>query len=176
LLEFIKFYLARRCQRVLLNGFCSSYLNITSGVPQGSILGPLFFLIYINDLIENIESESFLFADDVSLLAVCDTWEICETKLNNDLNMLYSWSTQWLLTFNTSKSYYMLIYNLSKINNNIHLNLKLNQVNINQVAMHKHLGVVLNESLGWTDHVDHFISGCQKDLAFCIKLEIIYRG
>ena len=70
LLKLIQSFLTNRFQRVLLNGQTSEWLSVKAGVPQGSILGPLFILIYINDLSENIESTVKLFADDTSLFSV----------------------------------------------------------------------------------------------------------
>ena len=68
-LSLLKSFLSNRFQRVVLNGQCSSWSSVLAGVPQGSILGPLLFLIYINDLPENLQSTVKLFADDTSLLS-----------------------------------------------------------------------------------------------------------
>ena len=71
LLALIKSYLMNRKQRVVLNGKCSEWSEITAGVPQGSVLGPLFFLIYINDLVDGLSSDAKRFADDTSLFTYC---------------------------------------------------------------------------------------------------------
>ena len=70
LFKIIKDFLANHQQRVVLNGKSSCWSSITAGVPQGSVLGPLFFLLYINDLVDNVSSEAKLFADDTSLFTV----------------------------------------------------------------------------------------------------------
>ena len=171
LLRWIESYLSGRYQRVILNGSCSSFLAITSGVPQGSILGPLLFLIFINDLVDNIESDIFLFADDTSLLSIDESWEVCENKLNRDLDRLDNWSKDWLIHFNASKTEYLLISNKPKINQNVHLNLILGSSNINQVSTHKHLGVVLNETLTWTNHVDNVCNRVSKRLGLLYKVK-----
>ena len=86
LLETLANFLNDRKQRVVLNGHHSKWANIEAGVPQGSILGPLLFLIYINDLPDNLISNSKLFADDASLFSVINDKHLSPNKLNQDLN------------------------------------------------------------------------------------------
>ena len=85
LLNLLENYLSGRYQRVVLNGQTSSWTPVLAGVPQGSILGPLLFLIYINDLPNEFQSNAKLFADDTSLFAVADDKNVCANILNNDL-------------------------------------------------------------------------------------------
>ena len=93
-------YLSNRHQRVVLNGVQSAWLPLNSGVPQGSVLGPLLFLIYINDLTVNISSQIKLFADDASLfLPVRDT-AMCQQVLKKDLDTITKWAYQWKMKFN----------------------------------------------------------------------------
>ena len=87
-------------QRVVLNGQLSTWSNIESGVPQGSILDPLLFLIYINDLSEGLTTNVRLFADDVSLFSVVDNNDLSATNLNSDLSKIIAWASQWKMTFN----------------------------------------------------------------------------
>ena len=84
-LQLIKSFLRNRCQRVVLNGQSSSWLSIRAGVPQGSVLVPLFFLIYINDLPEGLNSEVKLFADDTSLFSIVNCINTSASTLNSDL-------------------------------------------------------------------------------------------
>ena len=88
LLNLIKHYLTDRSQRVLLNGQCSNWQPILAGVPQGSILGPLFFLMYINDLPDGLKSNVKLFADDTSLFSVVKSKEESASDLTNDLDII----------------------------------------------------------------------------------------
>ena len=88
LLSLIESYLYNRKHRVVLNGKCSQWSQITSGVPQGSVLGPLFFLVYINDLVDNISSEAKLFADDTSLFTIVYNEDIAADQLNRDLKTI----------------------------------------------------------------------------------------
>ena len=94
LLRLIKCFLKSRKQRVVLNGQASSCTNVVAGVPQGSILGPLFFLIYINDLSDDLSSNPKLFADDTSLFSVVHDKNISANEFNNDLRKISNWAYQ----------------------------------------------------------------------------------
>ena len=88
-------YLNNRKQRVVLNGSCSDYSDIESGVPQGSVLGPLLFLIYINDLERNIKSNINFFADDTMLFSIVKDPVTSGDDLNHDLDIIHQWAHQW---------------------------------------------------------------------------------
>ena len=111
LLKLIKSYLGFKKQRVVLNGSVSEFLNILSGVPQGSILGPLFFLVFLNDIIDNIECHISLFADDTSLLSIAKSWMTVEAELNLALTKVNIWAQKWLVTFNATKTVYLTFSN-----------------------------------------------------------------
>ena len=100
LLNVITDFLYQRKQRVVLNGQHSSWTNIEAGVPQGSILGPLFFLIYINDLSDGLTSNPKLFADDTSLFSVIHNINSTANDLNSDLMKISNWAFQWKMRFN----------------------------------------------------------------------------
>ena len=96
----IKNFLCDRKQRVVLNGLCSSWADIRTGVLQGSILGPLLFFIYINDLSNDIKSKCKLFADDTSLFSVVHGIDTSANDLNHDLEKISEWTFQWKMNFN----------------------------------------------------------------------------
>ena len=100
LLDLLSNFLSDRKQRVLLNGQTSEWRNVTAGVPQGSILGPLLFLIYINVLSGDLSSKAKLFADDTSLFSVTHDITTSANELNNDLNKISDWhfSEKWVST------------------------------------------------------------------------------
>ena len=93
-------YLKNRKQRVVLNGQTSEWKDIFAGVPQGSILGPLLFLIYINDLPDGLISNAKLFADDTSIFSVINDYTVSCDNLNSDLLKINNWAYQWKMSFN----------------------------------------------------------------------------
>ena len=100
LIDFLK-----NCQqRVVLNGQSSSWTKVNAGVPQGSILGPLLFLIYINDLPNGLQSNPKLFADDTSLFSTVQDITTSTVSLNNDLTKISEWAVQWKMNFNPDPS------------------------------------------------------------------------
>ena len=94
----MKHFSRNRKQRVVLNGQSSSWTNVKAGVPQGSILGPLLFLIYINDLADGLSSNTKLFADDTSLFSVIHDSVITTLELNSDPSRM--WAFHWKMSFN----------------------------------------------------------------------------
>ena len=90
LLHWFENYLAERKQAVVLHGSRSDYLTVPAGVPQGTVLGPLLFLIYINDIVEDIESVIKLFADDTSMYLCLENPHIRAEILNKDLEKIYN--------------------------------------------------------------------------------------
>ena len=104
LLSLLKSFLSNRFQRVVLNGQCSSWSSVLAGVPQGSILGPLLFLIYTNDLPENLQSTVKLFADDTSLFSTVCEPNISASQLDSDLKKISHWAYKWKMNFNPDLS------------------------------------------------------------------------
>ena len=146
-------YLAERKQRVVLPGAASSWKNIKAGVPQGSILGPLLFLIYINDIVEDIHSCIRLFADDTSLYIIVDNPLQAADTLNADLAKIHSWASKWLVSFNPSKSESIIFSR--KHNRPFHPPLNMDQQAINEVTSHKHLGLIFSNDCNWHEHIDY---------------------
>jgi len=104
ILEWIKSWLTNRKQRTVLNGCCSEWSYVISGVPQGSVLGPLLFVIFISDLDDCTKSISIMlkFADDTKLGNISVTEEDRE-NLQTTINDLLSWSDKWCMLFNVPK-------------------------------------------------------------------------
>ena len=102
-------YLHDKKQRVVLPGDTSNWSAIRAGVPQGSILGPLLFIIYINEIVEDIHSSIRLFADDTSLYIIVDDPSESAITLNSDLQKIQKWASEGLVTFNPAKSEALLL-------------------------------------------------------------------
>ena len=167
-------YLENREQRVSLNGQTSEWKKINSGVPQGSVLGPLLFLIYINDLPDGLTSMCKIFADDTSLFSkVLDINESAKT-LNIDLEKINQWAFQWKMQFNPdpNKEANEVIFS-RKMNNNLsYPHVKFNGNNITKCSDQKHLGVVLDSKLDFNTHIDQKIKKCNKLIGLMKRLSV----
>ena len=141
LLKLFKNYLHNRNHRVVLNGSYSDYYPIESGVPQGSILGPLLFLVYINDLEINIK----FFADDTMLFSIVKDPVTSASDLNQDLDMIYQWAHQWKMEVNPepTKQASEVLFSCKKNSVN-HPQLTFNGSAVIKVNEQKHLAFSLN--------------------------------
>ena len=159
LLDLLSSFLSDRKQRVLLNGQTSEWRNVTAGVPQGSILGPLLFLIYINDLSGDLSSKAKLFADDTSLFSVTHDITTSANELNNDLKKISDWAFQWKMSFNPdpSKQAQEVIFS-RKLKNVSHPPLVFNNANVSSCKSQKHLGVLLDSKLTFEEHYKTILS------------------
>ena len=158
LLEWFRDYLKARLQRVIIKGQNSDWGEIKAGVPQGSVLGPLLFLIYINDLVNGIQSGIRLFADDTTLFITVDDPDIAAEQLNNDMDSIKSWADQWLVNFNPGKTKAMTLSN----KNVQHPPLFFDNSELNNVSQHKHLGLTLTSTLSWSIHVNEIVQNASK--------------
>lgn len=155
LYDWFESYLSDHQQRVVVEGANSDWRRIEA-VPQGSVLGPLLFLIYINDLPDAINSDCFLFADDCFLLNEVTSPNVSASVLNNDLKSIASWANRWLVTMNSSKTKVMVFS--SKKNKPDHPLLFLNNTAIEEVPLHEHLGLTLSSNLSWRPHNNEDLS------------------
>jgi len=149
LLSFLKHYLTNRYQKVVVEGQSSEPGLIKAGVPQGSVLGPLLFLIYINDLPDNLVTNIKLFADDTSLYIEVEDPEQSAEIMNSDLQTIKSWADQWLVNFSASKTKLM----TCSFRNTNHPNIMFDNVLLTETKSNKHLGLTLCSNLNWSEHI-----------------------
>ena len=154
LLKLFQNYLNNRNQRVVLNGSSSEFSSIESGVPQGSILGPLLFLIYINDLEKNIKSNINFFADDNMRFSIVNVPHISASELNHDLDVINKWAYQWKLEFNPDplKQATEVLFSCKKNIFN-HPQIFFNGIVIAKVKEQKHLGLILESNFSFCKHL-----------------------
>ena len=169
LLTWFSDYLNDRKQRVVLPGASSSWTSVKAGVPQGSILGPLLFLLYINDIVEDINSSIRLFADDTSLYIIVDDPIHAAEQLNLDLAKIHHLADKWLVTFNPGKSESILLSR--KHNKPYHPPVLLNQTQITEVNSHKHLGIIFSNDCTWHEHLELVKSKAWKRINIMRKLK-----
>ena len=138
----------------------SDWLPVVSGVPQGSVLGPLLFLLYINDMPSTIQNSTVaLFADD-SIKNISD----CKL-LQKDIDSLYSWSVMWDLHFNTSKCQ---IISISRCKQLVNFDYKLNNISLERTDSVRDLGVDISSGIIWNNHVNRIVGKCNKMMGLII--------
>ena len=167
--NWFKSYLTNRKQYTFINGFSSSVNFISCGVPQGSVLGPLLFLLYINDL-PNISKklDFFLFADDTNIYFEAKTFSQLEKKMNKELKKLYTWLIVNRLALNISKTNFIVFHPQNKEKKRI--TIRINKYTIQEKNEIKYLGVILDASLTWKQHIDKLIKKLNKATAMLYKV------
>ena len=150
--NWVQSFLTNRTQQVLLEGNMSSPINVTSGVPQGSVLGPLLFLIYINDLPDYIQNNSTvkMFADD-TIIYHSITNQQDTNALQEDLDALQRWESDWLMHFHPQKCQTMHITNKRNI---IQSTYTIHNHNLQSTNTAKYLGIHIDSTLKWNTHIN----------------------
>ena len=165
-------YLTDRRQVVAVEGQKSETLEIKAGVPQGSRLGPLLFIVYMNDIIEEIESDILIFADDTSLFSTGSDPVETAKQLNRDLEKIQKWGDKWKVTFNAKKTKEM-IFSSKCLNNSPPVMFNYNQ--IDRVNLHKHLGVYLTPSLDWAVQLHEVCLKANRKLSVLRSVKLLSR-
>ena len=155
LLSWIRNFLYNRRQRVRVRATYSSWSSVLSGVPQGSVLGPLLFILYVNDLPDEVQSSLWLFADDSKMFRSITTVED-SVQLQNDINLLLAWCYKWQMSFNNTKCRFMTV---GRISNARHYTMDTysGDFSIPITEEETDLGVVFNKNLKFTNHVSHCV-------------------
>ena len=164
-LKLFESYLSNRSQYVKVNGVKSILKSILYGVPQGSILGPLLFLIFINDLPEATSLYIKLFADDTFLCAQNSCFTKLESEVNAELSKVASWFLSNKLTLNVSKSKFMIIF--KKLNS---ISVKIRTDSLAQCSSYKYLGIFIDKDLSWNTHIQHVTKKVLKACGAMAKL------
>lgn len=165
-------YLSNRQQRVVINGRHSEWANIHAGVPQGSVLGPLLFLVYINDLVDVVQHcQIRMFADDTCLFIESNNRKLAQQALDSDLASISVWADRWLVNFSPTKTEAMLISN--KTDEDSIPDITFQGSIIKNVSFHKHLGVYLSSNLKWAKHIDYLCDVACKKLWALKRLKYI---
>ena len=171
-LNLIGSYLEGRRQVVVVDGMKSETLEVKAGVPQGSRLGPLLFIIYMNDIIDDIESEILIFADDTSLMACGNDPAETAAQINRDLIKISLWATKWKVCFNPKKSK-DIIFSNKCLNNSPPL--VFGDTFIERVNKHKHLGLILTSSLDWGAQVNEVCLKANRKLSVLRSVKLLNR-
>ena len=162
--NWVNSFLSGRTQQVVVDGATSKTSPVTSGVPQGTILGPLLFLIFINDITSVVDPDTQLrlFADDCLIYRSIRSFDD-QLQLQRDLNSLAQWSHQWGMSFNASKC--KIISTTNHQSPHIHF-YHLNGVVLNYVEAIKYLGILIHDSLHFDPHIRDIVSRANSRLGF----------
>ena len=161
-LSWIKAFLTNRSQRVIVEGEASESVKVLSGVPQGTVLGPLLFLCFINDLPSHVTSQARLFADDCLLYRPIKTKQDHIT-LQQDLTNLEIWAKEWGMKFNAKNFYILRICRSKQASDHFY---SLDSHILEQVKENPYLGVLISEDLKWSKHINKTCRKAGSILAF----------
>lgn len=170
LLVWFEDYLKNRMQRVVINGQFSDWCKVEAGVPQGSVLGPLLFILYINDITSAVEFANIrLFADDTCLFIEVDNREEAANMIERDLAGIEQWADRWLVDFGAHKTKSLTISRKPDPNRNRQVSFKGHLVE--EVQSHTHLGIELTHNLTWNSHIDTVETKARKRLSMLLPLK-----
>ena len=161
-------WLCHRQQRVVHDGSASSHSPVLSGVPQGTVLGPLMFLLYVNDIGDKVSQQTTikLFADDCLLYRTIDSIADAN-QLQQDLDSMVDWSNTWLMRFNASKCY---LLKITRQQNYTLTSYSINGVHLEEVDHHPYLCVELTSDLTWKTHISNITSKANRILNLLRRL------
>lgn len=171
-LKWFQSYLENRKQLVRFNGSLSEKINVNNGVPQGSKLGPLLFIIYINDIIEklnNVGIKCKMFADDMKIYFYSHNIKIIEYKLNEGLKILSDWMNKNQLKINVKKSAFMILNSQRANNVRGKCKLMIDNEMLNEVRSTKYLGIIIDDTLTFNDNAKYVANKISK------KVNLLYR-
>ena len=161
-ITWIQSFLTDRSQCVVLDGERSDACPVLSGVPQGSVLGPCLFLMYINDMPETIKSNIRLFADDTIMYLTISNLSDCQ-DLQNDLSKLEAWETEWLMAFNPDKCE---VIRITKKHKPFIFDYKLHNKILQTTKNAKYLGLNISDDLTWSKHINQTTAKGNNTLKF----------
>ena len=162
LLNWITKWMTKRQQRVILDNKVSDFLPVKSGIPQGTILGPLMFLLYINNIDQNISSTIRLFADDCIMYRIVNTSEEA-CNLQHDLNKIMNWCKTWQMQLNLNKC---AILRCTRSSSPILFDYIIDGKVISSTDQHTYLGITLHKTMQWSHHIDIVCNKASKALNF----------
>ena len=157
--DWLSSFLTQRTMQVVVDGSTSETTTVDSGVPQGTVLGPILFLCHINDLPDSVTSQVRLFADDCLLYREIKSFQDHQS-LQNDLRELETWATAWGMRFNAKKCYILSIKQSSTFM------YSLNNTILQSVQNNPYLGILLSSDLQWSDHINKIVKKANSTMGF----------
>ena len=161
-LSLMQSFLAGRTQSVVLEDECSDEVPVSSGVPQGSVLGPVLFLLYINGLPDNMQSQVRLFANDIVVYLTINHSSDA-SLLQKDLDQLQRWEVKWDMEFNPTKCQ---VLQIIRARAPIKTSYTMHNQTLDSVSAARYLGVDLSTNMNFNTHINRFTSNANKSLGF----------
>ena len=174
LLIWLKSYLSNRTQRVVIKDALSNIGQLKARVPQGSVSGPLLFLVFINDIADGMTGLGRLFADDTWIGHIANDKDSLQDVVNLDLAYLKDWSKRWLVKFNQNKKKNEIMV-FSSRDTKLYFNFDFEGASLRDVELHKHLGVIFSNDCKWTKHIDKLIKKSAKQINVLRKLKFKFK-
>ena len=186
-LKWFQSYLSNRTQYVEFDGCKSTYLPVTTGVPQGSVLGPLLFIIYMNDIyFASDKFNAILFADDTNLLSTLCSFDISiqqninlrtlSMNINDELQKIHTWLAINKLSLNVKKTKFMLFHHRRRNIENMIPELQINGYKLERVREFNFLGLLIDENLTWDSHIQKVSSKVSRILGVMYRLKSYIPG
>lgn len=161
-LEWFKSYLNNRAQAVNINSTLSDFKNINIGIPQGSILGPLLFIIFVNSLPNSVDCKCTMYADDTTLLCTAYDSTTLQSDLQSNLNKIVNWFNKNNLTLNIKKTKFMVFGTRYMLENFENVHLHCNNDSLDRVNEYNYLGVTFDPLMSWSEHINQMSSSISK--------------
>ena len=154
-MEWMKNYLLGRQMRTMIRGKFSSWRDITSGVPQGAVLAPIMFLVFVNDMPNGVNTYMNMFADDAKVMKHIKNISSCR-ELQSDLNKLYDWSQHWKMEFNAKKCH---VLEMGRSKHRPTWEYKMGNEIVRKAKEEKDLGIMITDDLSPEKHINKIIGG-----------------
>ena len=174
--QWLRSYLTDRLQYTTVNGVKSDVQPVKCGVPQGSILGPLLFILFINDMYSVSPSSKFvLYADDTNMFISDKSLDTLESKSNQELRLITEWTIANRLSINVKKTMYM-IFQPHKAKHSQEMDICLANTTLKRVEVTKFLGMMVDENLTWKEHVSMIAKKVSKSVGLLCKARKLLSG
>ena len=172
-IESFKQYMGKRMQKTCVNGYTSEEAKVTCGTAQGSILGPLIFILYINDIFKSIDTEGkiYMYADDTLIVCKSNDIDIVTSCVHDALNKMYTWCTANKLSLNLSKTIHLTVQHSKPDHEPV---VYVNNKCISTVKTYEYLGMLLDNKLSMNEYIDSMWKKANTKVGILAKISVLF--